>query len=441
MLELSLGLILIAVGAVIAVQVIRNPWQGILLIAVIAPLNDLQRLPSLPQLSLVRILTALVALSFFLGGMIRNRALRFPTVVFAAFFLAVVLVVSSVVNSYRYPVNWTSIIGLILYAGLLFLIVNSVTLPKHVLQICRALVISSGAIGLLAIVQFMTGRTIFPSLLEQEVLEKGGSIVGRALGTASNPNAGSLVPLLAIPVGLALLLNTKSFVWKALLLAAVSLCGIHLVLSLSRSAWLGCAFSIIVLFALLHNRRVMRLFLVGVLVFLVVSVFVPMDVLIHRLGLSGFEVTKLNPYESNRGALYRVLPEFIGENWPLGVGSENFSTAVSRHMPMEIGPHSIPVRLFAEGGVVGLFVYLWLIFCGVWPPPRTRSPYGYLAAGLFASFLAWQVHGLFHSHLNWVVGWLVLGLLTVLRSQASWIGLSSLAPVPDDSQTSRLRLQ
>jgi O-antigen ligase len=286
---------------------------------------------------------------------------------------------------------------------------------KQIRWIMYAIVTAGAIVGFLAIIQSITGKTIFTDFLGGEMLRRSGALTSRAVGTADNPNTGALVPVIALPLALALwqLPSLTGFqrIWA---LSSTILIGGHLLLSFSRSAWIGFVFSLILLFWLVGLRNILRLLPIILVLILVLSFLAPVEAIYDRIGFFS------SPEYSLAGRLhvYRSLPRILwkrGLGALIGTGAGTSTDVIGRATGYRIAPHNAFIAVLLEAGIMGLAVYVWMLFSvyrsTILYSKIVSNESRIIQAGLLASIVAWQIHCLFHSYLHWAGGWMALALL------------------------------
>lgn len=392
----------------------RKPWIGILLIVAAGPLNDLQRVPSLQTLSLIKVVGLLLAIVWLERVVRENRKVKFTPVGLPFLLMSAVFLVSTLRATASLTASLTAWSTMFSYLLIFLMVVNLIEERWQLEMIVKVSVLVAGAVGVLAVLQFVTGRTLLPTFLVHDVLRPGGAPTLRVVGTAYDPNAGALVPALGLPLALGLYLREESRRWQRVLGLAIALMSFHLVTSFSRSAWIGTSIAVFVLFVTIGYKRISRIALL-VLGLLVIAPLFPLDVVILRLEDSYASVFLVQ--DLSRLSLYPAELQLIRDHWLLGVGLGEFKSAMVSYIGYEIGPHSIPLAVAGRAGILGLGAFLWL-FASVFTigirgwrimPERER----YMLVGLLSSIIAWQGMGFFNSYLSWIVGWLMVALVVV----------------------------
>lgn len=246
----------------------------------------------------------------------------------------------------------------------------------------------------------------------------------RAYGTFEQPNpfggfmawmvcmgAGTLLGL--VISGRKAILSDK-FTWFVAFCTAA--CGLALIFSWSRGAWLGCAAGLGAL-ALFWPRRVgLGLFLLllgGGLFGVGVQVGVVPRPVLDRLSnftadiqfgdVRGVDINDTNYAVLERLAHWQSALEMARANLWLGVGFGNYEPAYSTYAlinwPYPLGhAHNYYLNLLAETGVWGLggYLLLWggIIGQAVWLSGRVKWPERGIALGLLAVWVALSAHHL-----------------------------------------------
>ncbi|MFH1631894.1 MAG: O-antigen ligase family protein [bacterium] len=203
-------------------------------------------------------------------------------------------------------------------------------------------------------------------LLGEAVVDLEGVRIMRAYGSFSHPNVfgGYLAVGLAGIVGL--WHHTKSTSQKWLLGIASVLSTIGLVITFSRSAWLGIMFGLALGALVLINksaaqarRLVVPISIIFIGLALAFSITAPL--VASRLHVSSILEQRS---VSERIVQYREFPSVIGSSWLFGRGLGNYPLIIAEVYPdrewWEYQPvHNVVLLIIGEIGVVGLIMILW----------------------------------------------------------------------------------
>lgn len=257
----------------------------------------------------------------------------------------------------------------LLFAGIFFIILldERVDLRRVLVGLGLGLIVPS----FIGIWQFFVGRSeasTWLGLAARDATRLGDSVLQinsqrilRAYGSFSHPNifGGYLAVALAALLGLWSSLKTKSTVVLAGLVGFIL--SFALVLTFSRSAWLGLGLGLLVgalVMAIKDATRAKKIVLPLSIVIITVAVIGS----VARFGLSSeFESRSIN----ERVEQYQEFPAVIGSNWILGQGLGNYTVAAAEvftsRVWYELQPvHNVPLLILGEIGLLGLLaIIIW----------------------------------------------------------------------------------
>jgi putative inorganic carbon (hco3(-)) transporter len=287
----------------------------------------------------------------------------------------------------------------------------------------------------------LTAGLLVQSLLVLGAMALGGEFVmepiavrlvhGRAGGTFGSPNVlGSYITFMLAPT-MALIAMRISRLHSALAWLALLLGGMALILSESRGAWIGSAiaFAVFVPVGLrrkwLSTRLVVGLMAAGVAA---MAAFGP--IILNRL--AAFD----NAAAQARFPLNRLAWGVIRENPVLGVGANNFATAMSNHLTVDFSTawistvHNKYLLVWSETGLIGLLAFgaflAGVLWCGLRLGRMVEAPLSPFGIAVIGSFLGVMFHmlvELFHGRIQiqvlWVMAAVVQTALAVELAQES----------------------
>ena len=246
----------------------------------------------------------------------------------------------------------------------------------------------------------------------------GGKMVDTPFGSVNLNTIGYVMgPIAALALGMAV--ESRQRRTRFLLSAAVFLCVVMLVLTKSRGAWLGfgAAFLYVVM-----RRRSLPLFLLAAAVGAAV---VLSDTLWALLASRAAATTAYDPSLLGRFLLWDYAWHIGKANWLLGVGMENFRYVKQLQgypLPIRIGldfnAHNIYLEAFADLGIVGLALFIWLLAGAFLRSSKAVGLEGAsdLGLGLSAGIVAYAAHGLVDSILFQQGVFALLGMLVGLST-------------------------
>lgn len=418
-------IIAISIGPAILIYLllVQKPWLGILLIAAIAPFDDLQRLPGLPSVSIVKALGLVLLIAWLQKIYTTRKPVRITSEGTLYLLLLIILLFNSLTsNAVLESLSlWTTFLS---YLLIYLVVINEFEDMEQVRTAMRLLVISAGLIGILAIVQFATGQTIFSTVLGYEELRAGNADAVRVVGTNSDANGGALAPVIGLPLAIGLLFTEKKKHWSLIYAVAIVLCSLHIILSFSRSAWVGIAAGLLLLFTFGGYRRFLRVSLV-VLSAAIVVMLLPFDLPIDAITSRAENIVNISPVqEYQRVTLFRATSDIIRDNLLTGVGLgySNFAEMIVNYTGFAIAPHSSVLSLVSAGGLIAYAIYLLffvtLLIQAFSAFQRATTEKQYILLALMSSILAWQVRATLNPGYVWIVGWLVAALLAAATENA-----------------------
>ena len=317
---------------------------------------------------------ALVALLVFwlLEVFIKRRSVRF----FPNMLIPIVcLITFSVISIYKSVDMQLSVFELFRLVKLLILFIvvaNNVENQEDIRLIVMVLLVGLFMESVIASLQMLKGGPLGLSIIgeydELTEITLGSATTYRVGATLRNSNIFSKYLTVLLPVSMSLFLCFRRFRYK-LVLAGITVLGVMaLVMTLTRSGWIGFAVSLMVVFILFMTHRGLR------------PSAAP-QILILGILLMGLLATQANMLVTrftadDHGSAYSRIPlmqvawNMIVQNPLLGVGTNNYTTVmfsydntneqVLSHFPMPV--HNVFLLYAAEIGLLGLMAYLAVLF-------------------------------------------------------------------------------
>ena len=193
--------------------------------------------------------------------------------------------------------------------------------------------------------------------------------------------SGLLVLVICAAVG-RLLFDTRHCAWAAIVMPSLAAA---IALTFTRSAWVGVAAGVTVLFVL-KNRRLLALLPVIAVLFVVLAP--------ARINARMYSMFNLNdPTTRDRVAMLREGRAMIAEHPLTGVGPNMVERVYAQYRdPLaveKVNPHlhNVPMQIAAERGLPALAIWLWFVgtvVLDVWQKLRT-SRHRFLAATALAA--------------------------------------------------------
>jgi O-antigen ligase len=236
---------------------------------------------------------------------------------------------------------------------LLLLLVSAIKTQEELSQVVTMLLAGITLTGLYGIWQKIVGVPVNLSQIDISLNEGMG---GRIYSTMGNPNNYAEVLVLFLPFYAAMVLNSKTFLKKLLFIAMAIPPLASLMLTLSRSSWIGFAVALLV-FTFLWNKKLLPVIVIAG-VFCIP--FLPLS--IYRRILTIF-----NPNDSSasyRVRIYRTVWPMLKEYWysGVGLGSDAFMNVVRKYhlYTGAVPPHShnLLLQIWLEIGLIGVLSFI-----------------------------------------------------------------------------------
>lgn len=339
------------VAAVAGLLVLCNPTWGLYLLA--------GTLPFLPNLSLL-LLAGLLAFSFIISRLCGpSKRLEFvlPEPAIVVFIIAIVVFT---VISITPAASMREFSIYMLSFAAFFVLVNQLKSKNELYIFLLCTLLAAFIVSLYGIYQFVIGVPVESAWVDAA---RNPGLSTRIFSFFGNPNVLAEYLIMLIPFGLALVWSVRDYRKKMLLLAMTGTLTLALILTFSRGGWLGLAVGLF-FFALLKDRRILFLLFFLVLLFsLVGAVFMP-DVFLQRFATIGSSQDTSNIY---RLMVWEEALLIIKDFWATGVGLgyQAFRKIYPYYMltrqKLPYHAHNTYLQFLVETGVVGFFIFLWLI--------------------------------------------------------------------------------
>ncbi|MCX7842077.1 MAG: O-antigen ligase family protein [Clostridia bacterium] len=267
---------------------------------------------------------------------------------------ALILFVFSIILAALTSITPSSSIKTLVFNGMSFLLVlvmvNVIKCREDIGAIIHSIMLSILVACFIGFWQYIKGVEVDPVLVD---LTFGA--VGRVFSTMGNPNNYAEYLILTIPFFVAAFLNARNLYLKLAVAGAAVLAVINLVLTSSRSSWIGFAVAVLV-FIFFKNRKLIPLvLLLGILAIPLLPVSIT-----SRLATIGKDSSSLYRLSIWEGAL-----RMLGDYWPTGagLGPEPFMKLFNRYSAEKRPAHShlLPLQVWLELGIVGIASLVWLI--------------------------------------------------------------------------------
>jgi O-antigen ligase len=237
----------------------------------------------------------------------------------------------------------------------MLLIILTVRTKEELSSVLRILLVGITISGLYGIYQYLVGIPVDPSLTDTTLNEV---TFGRAYSTFGNPNNFAELLVLFLPFYAAAFVNSKGILRKLIYIVLFIPPVISLLLTLSRSGWIGFAVAIVV-FVFFVKKWLIPLIII---LALVAFPFLPQP-LYRRI------LTITNPSDTSvitRFQEYDTVMPVLQNFWftGLGLGNETFTSVVRNYYIHVKGgkllqhSHNLYLQIWFEVGFVGILSFL-----------------------------------------------------------------------------------
>lgn len=306
--------------------------------------------------------------------------------------------------------SWPKLLGIVLGVSLFYSIVNHAKSERSIKAGGACLCAGAFLVALVGLVGTDWSIPKFFSLPQvEELLPRLAPIIPRSALPAAreglNPNevGGALAMLLPLP--LALILFEKGIMKKALLAPVVLLVAVTLVLTQSRSAFMGLGAALIALAVLRHRKLVLPLsmLLAGLVVFAFAGGLDNLKGVLLSSDGSGGLASSLHAEE--RIQLWWIALQMV-RDFPLtGIGLNTFPLVMANMYPFFVSlskaphAHNLFLQTAVDLGIPGLLAFFGLLAAFAMTLRRATLPGGPRAAspialGIGSGVLAYLVFGL-----------------------------------------------
>lgn len=328
----------------------------------------------LPKLLLARVLVVGLLILFVVRTIvtgtlsIKRTPLDLPLLIFIlSALLSTVFAYNTNVAVYGTYSRYDGLLTILTYAGLFWLSVQAIASADDAHVLLRILLASGYLVAAIAIVQSISDSTAH-------------GVFSPAFGPLGQKNVLGIVLAMLFPLALRELMAADSWSKRVVGLNIILVIAAGLLLSQSRSAWLGASLGGLVLILARRRPNLWLAISGGTITLVVVGAVV--------LGLSSGQRFEPRPY------IWRDSLALIASRPVFGYGPDNFGLVYPRFQSANLGTqqvdkaHAESLQVAATQGLVGLAAYVVLLAAFVRAFWRGREREG--AAAIFAGLVAYQ---------------------------------------------------
>lgn len=380
----------------------RHPIVGIYVIILMLPLDVLGRLSENTPITLFQIALVLTLISWLISLAGKKE------IVFARspIDLLILALIASIALSF--PMSFSrgeTILALVRVAALFaffLLITNTVRSQSSLKKVLIWIVITGIFFSVFAMAQFFIPGFRFGTV--SNISSLGVKRVG---GFFHDPNFFASFLSVAFLISFALWIKAR-FREKLYLSIPTIFLSVSLLLTFSRTAWIGTLGGLLAVFLLFKDERLQKFLVVAlIIVFIVLAIPGP----IQGRVLSIFDLTKDASARARFNLVISTL-EMIRDHPIFGVGVGAFSYAYPRYRVLGVRdtlvkPHQLPLTMWAEAGILGIatLLYLLYVWLRLWKGKRNI-----LEVASASAVVSLMVQNLFYYFLYNDYLWLMLAL-------------------------------
>lgn len=303
------------------------------------------------------LLIALLALDFYIIGALRKRGFRTDI---RGIWLPLILFIAATVLSVAVSPFMSDSVRVFMFFVTSFLlcveIYGTLTDKKRFDIILSGAYFALIVTGIVAIIQKKMGIAVDPSLTDVAL---NSDMPGRAFSTMGNPNNYAEFLVIFLPFCFAFALSRKSALQKTVFTALLLIPFTALILTYSRSGWLGFAVTLLV-FAALYNKKLIPV----IIVLGIVSIpFIPRTVLNRIMTIGNMDDTS----SAYRIFIWQGALSMLKKFWYSGVGlgpaafRDVYPLFADLRAVSAPHTHMLFLEVFAEMGITGLLAFTYFI--------------------------------------------------------------------------------
>lgn len=293
--------------------------------------------------------------------------------VHSSLYFFIIMIIMAAITSF-FPMssmkNTVFLVSAILISILISINVKNI---EDIKKISLYILIAAFLIGMYGFYSKFAGINIYISGNEDS---SAGIRVGRMFSTMGNPNDFAEYLILSIPISIAYILNVDGWRKKIFLSAMLVVPVFALVLSYSRSAWVGLVISLIV-FIILYDWRFFPVMLILAIAFLP---FLPNTVLARIKSIVNFS---RDSSFSHRENIWTGARAMLSAHWfnGVGIGAESFVGIYRNFAKWIVNPnysyasemkdfvytnavhsHNLFLEIWIEMGIFGIISFIIMLF-------------------------------------------------------------------------------
>lgn len=360
-------MIVVFIGIPLVFYLLSKPFHAFLLAILMLPfwevsLSGIGDVQGQMDIRYTQIAAAVAALSWFFNGLITKKLyfeksiLNFPIAILVGWMMLSLIWAVSIYLGIRELL-------LVLYGVIVFFLTINTVKDEKTLNIALKIWIIAGLLcALSGMVELIT--TTLPAVrkLSLGTITHWGAAV-RVSGLKENPHRLGFLLNVCLMITVPQLILSKSRKYRIFLILCICSMLIVLVNTMSRSTWIGCFVGITC--CSFYSKRLAKIFLISLLAVLILFITVTPDALQHAV-IERFKGV-LDPMQTQsiagRASVWNAGMKMFKEHPLTGVGIGSFSALAKQYGSVLLeAPHDIYLFFLSEFGLIGLSIFLTLIF-------------------------------------------------------------------------------
>jgi len=390
-------------------------------------------------ISLYDIILAILYI-LWISELVRNKNAKinfFPRISLPFFFLIGMAILSMAKASFPTLSLFEIVQVLKMYLGFLY-IANNIKSKKEIQFVVVFLLLGLFLEGVLGLAQYKFDRPFVPSILggpEKLGYIRLGRPLSRISGTWASYNDFAWYLTFMLPISMSLLFSRIKGIYKSMCSLTLVIGIGALICTLSRAGW--TSFVVVILMVALLNfskakgKTGLNNFSASIVaILIIISIIVTVNP-------QFLNIVNRRTFSDDYGAarsripLMQVAYSIIKAHPLLGVGINNYTEVMRDYDTTNIGVtsittyqvHNIFLQITAEMGIIGLAIFIWLIFTvykeGLSYIKSSEGTMSSIGIGLIAGITAFLIHGLVDAaslgnHL-FLIFWFLAGLVVAIR--------------------------
>lgn len=381
----------------------KNPTYGIYLIVLTLPLDVMGRLTEKYPVTLFHVALIVTVLSWLIGLFKEKEIVLYRSTVDLPIAALIASVALSVPLSYSRVETIVGLFRILALFSFFLLVTNNVRSESSVRKLMTWIVMTGVFFALFAFAQYFV-----PNFgLGTKVLKISMLGVKRVGGFFHDPNLFASFLSVALLISFTFWLSSereKKLLWliSTLFLSA------SLIMTFSRTAWIGTFVGLLSIFFLFKDNRLKKMMVIFLAV-VIISASIPGPIQGRLLS-----AMSLTTDASARGRVLLLVStlEMIRDNPVFGIGVGAFSSAYPSYRKLGVRttlvkPHQLPLTMWAEAGILGIaaLLYLLYVWLRLWKGKRTA-----LEVAAVSAVISLTVQNLFYYFLYNDYLWLMMAL-------------------------------